>query len=117
MPKLTVTFYEPVSCELLTLARTWGTTPEDAVARLLFAGEKEEADANNRLCDLTRRELQVLDLIVSGERNAGIAKLLSLSEKTVKNHVHNILGKLKVADRTQAAVLAVRDNLSKATKR
>jgi DNA-binding NarL/FixJ family response regulator len=58
--------------------------------------------------DLTSRELEVLALIARGRPNREIAATLHLSEKTVKTHVSNILAKLGVADRTQAALLAVR---------
>lgn len=60
---------------------------------------------------LTERELEVLELIVSGQTNREIAATLIISEKTVKNHVTNILKKLDVADRTQAAVHAIRNGL------
>ena len=55
---------------------------------------------------LSERELEVLRLIASGLTNAAIAELLVISEKTVKKHVSNILSKLHLLDRTQAAVLA-----------
>ena len=57
---------------------------------------------------LTVREHEVLDLIAAGRSNREIARALSLAEKTVKTHVSNILMKLGVADRTQAALWAVR---------
>jgi len=57
---------------------------------------------------LTAREREVLAQLADGRSNREIAKLLSLSEKTVKTHVSAILAKLGVADRTQAALLAVR---------
>lgn len=56
--------------------------------------------------DLTKRERQVLALIAKGSSNKEIAKTLYISEGTVKNHVTNILGRLDVRDRTQAAILA-----------
>ena len=56
--------------------------------------------------ELTERELDILRLIAEGESNAAIAGKLVLSEKTVKGHVSNILSKLHIADRTQAAALA-----------
>lgn len=60
---------------------------------------------------LTKRENQVLKCIVEGFSNNEIATNLNISEKTVKNHVSNILRKLDVLDRTQAAVYAIKNNL------
>jgi len=60
---------------------------------------------------LTARERDVLAEITQGRSNREIARALSLSEKTVKTHVSNVLMKLGVADRTQAALLAVRRGL------
>jgi DNA-binding NarL/FixJ family response regulator len=57
--------------------------------------------------DLSARELQVLELIVRGLANKQIAYSLSIAEHTVKNHVKNILSKLGVQDRTQAATAAI----------
>jgi NarL family two-component system response regulator LiaR len=61
---------------------------------------------------LTPRETEVLGLIARGLSNKRIALELGLSEKTVKTHVAHVLAKLGVADRTQAAVYAVRGGLS-----
>ncbi|GAA1239148.1 response regulator transcription factor [Kitasatospora nipponensis] len=58
---------------------------------------------------LTEREREVLGHIADGRSNREIARSLSLSEKTVKTHVSNILMKLDLADRTQAALWAVRN--------
>jgi two-component system, NarL family, response regulator len=57
--------------------------------------------------DLSARELQVLQLIVAGLANKQIAYTLNIAEYTVKNHVKNILDKLAVQDRTQAATVAI----------
>ena len=57
--------------------------------------------------DLSAREVQVLELIVRGLANKQIAYTLNIAEHTVKNHVKNILGKLGVQDRTQAATAAI----------
>ena len=65
---------------------------------------------------LTEREQEVLHLIAEGLNNREIAEKLFISEKTVKTHVSSILGKLGVADRTQAAVYALRHGLSKDRK-
>lgn len=61
--------------------------------------------------ELSERELQVLRLIAAGRGNGAIAADLQISEQTVKKHVSNILGKLHVADRTQAAVYAWQEGL------
>jgi DNA-binding NarL/FixJ family response regulator len=60
---------------------------------------------------LTRREHEVLELIAAGRSNKRIALELGIAEKTVKTHVGHVLAKLGVADRTQAAVLAVQRGL------
>jgi NarL family two-component system response regulator LiaR len=60
---------------------------------------------------LTPRETEVLALIARGQPNKVIARELGVSEKTVKTHVSNVLGKLGVSDRTQAALYAVREGL------
>lgn len=61
--------------------------------------------------DLTKRELEVLKEIASGKSNKEIASSLFITEKTVKTHVSNVLAKLGLADRTQAALYAVRHQL------
>jgi NarL family two-component system response regulator LiaR len=61
--------------------------------------------------DLTERELEVLTLIAHGKTNRDISEVLVLSEKTVKTHVSNILQKLHLSDRTQAAVYALRQRI------
>jgi len=58
--------------------------------------------------DLTSRELEVLGLIVKGMNNADISAALSISKGTVKIHVNNILSKMGVSDRTQAATAAIK---------
>lgn len=56
--------------------------------------------------ELTEREREVLSLIASGKRNSEIARLLSISPKTVRNHISNIFNKLQVIDRAQAIIRA-----------
>ena len=62
--------------------------------------------------DLTTRELEVLRLIAAGRSNREISRELGVAEKTVKTHVSNVLTKLGVADRTQAALYAVEHGLA-----
>jgi DNA-binding NarL/FixJ family response regulator len=59
---------------------------------------------------LTSREREVFALLADGQSNREIARTLRVSEKTVKTHVSAVLAKLGVADRTQAALLAVRES-------
>ena len=63
--------------------------------------------------ELTRREVEVLKMIASGSSNKEIASTLSISERTVKNHVSNIFKKIDVSDRTQAAVFAIKNDIIK----
>jgi DNA-binding NarL/FixJ family response regulator len=60
---------------------------------------------------LTAREVDVLHLLVGGKSNKGIGNSLHITEKTVKTHVSNIIAKLGVESRTQAALIAVRQGL------
>jgi len=61
--------------------------------------------------DLTRREFEVLKLVIAGKSNTEIARELIISTHTAKAHVCNIMQKLGVKDRVQAAVKAVREGL------
>lgn len=69
--------------------------------------EDEDAD-DSELYVLSDRESEILDLVAEGMRNKEIATRLSIAEKTVKNHVSNILKALQVNSRTEAAMKAVR---------
>ena len=68
-------------------------------------------DEFNPFTELSERELDVLKLIADGQSNAKIAESLFISPKTVKSHVSNILSKLHLGDRTQAAVYAWREGV------
>lgn len=68
-------------------------------------------EAPNPFVELSERELEVLRLIAGGFSNGEIAARLVISEKTVKGHLSNILGKLHLMDRTQAAVFAWQQGL------
>lgn len=75
-------------------------------SRLINRNEDEK-----KIDCLTKREFEVLKLLAEGMFNKEIASKLSISERTVKNHVSNIFKKITVADRTQAAVFAIKNNI------
>ena len=79
-----------------------GIIPSRQLSRSVF----KEKHSN-----LTQREYEVLRLIVDGQSNSDIAKTLTISEHTAKAHVCNIIQKLVVDDRTQAAVKALKEGL------
>lgn len=101
----------------------------DELARAIRAAQRNEAvlhpevaaklmqefnaprPTDHQVEQLTEREMDVLRLIARGKSNKEIADTLIISEKTVKTHVSNILSKLHLADRTQAAIYALRQRL------
>ena len=80
-------------------------------ARVVRELHEDRQDAMGSWHELSERELEVLRLVAEGLNNNDIATRLVISEKTVKSHVSNILGKLHLADRTQATVYAWRQGL------
>jgi two-component system NarL family response regulator len=93
-----------------------GMTGEELMEaiRSVYAGKSRiPAPVAERLAErmsapsLTRRETEVLELIVGGNSNKEIASGLNISEATVKTHINSLLGKLGVTDRTQAATIAL----------
>jgi NarL family two-component system response regulator LiaR len=80
-------------------------------ARLIQEIQGRRDLSTNPFTELSDREMEVLRLIAAGSSNAEIAEQLVISEKTVKGHVSNILSKLHLADRTQAAVYAWREGI------
>ena len=75
-----------------------------------FAQPKSKQSISS--AELTSKEREVLRLVAKGKSNKGIADSLSISEKTVKNHIGNILGKLYLSNRTEAALYAIQHKLT-----
>jgi DNA-binding NarL/FixJ family response regulator len=73
----------------------------------------EQEMMNHAFRGLSEREIEVLALVAGGKTNAEIARVLSLSEKTVGNHVSAVLSKLAVTNRIEAATYAVRHHLER----
>jgi NarL family two-component system response regulator LiaR len=96
---------------VLKAARGETTIHPRVAAKMMQALQGAESKAENPFDHLSKRELEVLRLIAEGLSNAAIGEALFISEKTVKSHVGNILSKLHLADRTQAAVYAWRRGL------
>ena len=83
----------------------------EVVLRRLRLGELERGSELDNAIALSPRELDVLRLIARGKENSEIADALHISRRTAKNHVSNILAKLGVPSRVQAAIYAVRRGL------
>lgn len=81
------------------------------VEKIAIRAIEPESNLSIAFDPLTMRELQVLQLIVEGYSNIAIATKLYISVSTVKAHVHKVLQKLRVRDRTQAAIRALRSGL------
>src|SRR6266702_5033793 len=86
------------------------TIAAKVLQRLRAASTRPEIESTIR-AELSEREIEVLKLIANGKDNATIAADLHISPKTVKNHISNILMKLQIENRIQAAVYAVRSGI------
>lgn len=83
-----------------------------AIARKLIRELSQPSELPPAEEPLTAREVEVLRLVAQGLSNQEIGEKLVISERTVRNHVSNILGKLHLANRTQAALYALREGLA-----
>ena len=81
------------------------------IAQRLMAEVTAPSQRGDPAAELTPREMEVLRLIAQGHPNAEIGAELVITERTVKAHVSNLLGKLHLSDRTQAAIYAWREGL------
>jgi DNA-binding NarL/FixJ family response regulator len=81
-------------------------SPSIAARMMSFFAASRNVIPKEVFSDLTEREREILNLIARGESNADIAQSLTISVKTVRNHVSNIFSKLQVADRAQAVIRA-----------
>ena len=88
-------------------------SPREAVELFRLAGQQQEAErtAHRLLAQLTPRERQLVQLLAEGLDDAAMAERLSISPKTVRNHMVHVLNKLGVHSRLQALVLAARNGL------
>ncbi|WP_088831632.1 response regulator transcription factor [Paenibacillus tyrfis] len=90
------------------------TTAKQAFTQILNPNSEETAAYDKLPANpLTDRELEVLQLLAYGRRNHELAGILHVSEGTIKTHIHNIIQKLGVEDRTQAVVMGIRRKLVK----
>jgi two-component system NarL family response regulator len=97
------------------------STPQDGLLdaiRLVRANKRYlpahiAAQLSDRMArsDLTPREHQILQLVAKGLTNKEIGRVFGISDNTARNHVNNIIGKLEVSDRTEAATIAMRQGL------
>jgi NarL family two-component system response regulator LiaR len=97
---------ETLADAILKAARGEPSLHPHVASRVIQEMHGAHTAAQHAFDDLTEREMEVLKLIANGLSNTQIAEQLVISEYTVKGHVSNILSKLHLADRTQAAVLA-----------
>ena len=88
---------------------------DKSLLNIMFTGIKNEIELTDGRKEITKilskREISILKELANGLKNKEIAERLFLSEKTIKNYITGIFKKIGVADRTQAAVFAIKNNL------
>jgi DNA-binding NarL/FixJ family response regulator len=92
-------------------AAAGGCVMSAAIAASLFGSPLESRARESLAKILSARELEILAMIADGKNNADIAELLVISRYTVRNHVSNVLRKLELENRTQAATYAARHGI------
>ncbi len=84
----------------------------DVMRRLVDqVARQTPAKQSSPIPGITERELEVIQLVAQGKSNREIAEALTISDKTAKAHISNILGKLELNDRTQLAIYAIKNGL------
>ncbi len=86
---------------------------ESYIQPKLIPSLSAQDEAKGKIEDLTSRELEILIHVANGSLNKEIAKKLDISEQTVKNHMSRIFKKIGVCDRTQAAVFALKNDITR----
>jgi len=102
---------EELATAIERAARGEATLHPRVASRLILEMHGVPQEKVNPFTELTERELEVLKLIASGMTNSKIAEMLVISQNTVKGHVSNVLSKLHLADRTEAAVYAWKEGI------
>ncbi|WP_310482434.1 response regulator transcription factor [Chamaesiphon sp. VAR_48_metabat_403] len=97
---------EEIAAAIRAVDRGYTHLAPGMLAKAMSRVEQPIAPLPTALQELTPRELEVLKLIAKGANNREIAQILYISEGTVKNHVTNLLNRLNLRDRTQAAIFA-----------
>lgn len=92
-------------------ASWWDATASQTIQAGLRQANVSESEPSNKSHGLTQREQEVLALIAVGKSNSEISKVLYITSGTVRVHVHAILHKLGVRDRTQAVIVALQNKL------
>jgi len=96
----------------VTAGASWWDETATQEIRSGYHGEQSDSDHTPNLPNpLTHRELEILSLVATGKTNQEIADLLYISSGTVRVHVHSILHKLDVSDRSQAVIVALQKGL------
>jgi two-component system, NarL family, response regulator len=90
-------------------ATWWDRNASSQIQAVINQTEESPPSANE--FNLTKRELEVLSAVANGRTNQQIAETLFITAGTVRVHVHGILQKLGVSDRTQAAIIAIQQKL------
>jgi DNA-binding NarL/FixJ family response regulator len=102
---------EPPGTQCVAYAFSGAATYDLALTDRLFCTDRAQQPAGGPQQPITRRERDVLELVVTGRRNREIAAALHLSENTVETHLRNLFSKLQVSTRAEAVERAIRSGV------